>query len=295
MFSPRRPLREESESLIAQSQSDVAERAQTYLDASGRPVDAAWLRQMRGRATEEDVRAALASYQNGDGGFGQALEPDIAAPNSNPFAARIAMLLLLATKTAADAPISRRLAGWLDAAQGASGDWPFAQGVYQHPLAPWYAAWEFPSLNPALCLAGAATRLGIGSATMHQRVRDLADRLAKPEEIATASFYEILPLVEYFPWVDHPNREAFLVPLAAKIEADAGAGKYEDADHFFTHLGPASGDLAQRVSREVIDVQLDRLLAAQEVDGGWPSPYSPIWRSWTTATAVAVLRDFGRL
>lgn len=274
---------------------DVAERAQDYLAAYGRPVDAAWVRQMRGAASGDDVRAELEPYQNPDGGFGQAFEPDISAPDSNPFAARLAMQVLLAIETPADAPICQRLANWLQTAQDSSSDWPFVQGVYQHPLAPWFAAWTFPSLNPALCIGGAAARLGIGAPEMHERVRTLANRLAQPDEIANASFYNLLPYAEYFPWVDHPRREEFLASLAEKIAANARGDGYEDAEHFFTHLGPASGELARRVARAAIDAQLDRLQAAQEADGGWPTPYSLHWRSWSTATAVAILRDFGRL
>ncbi len=270
------------------------DRALAFLDAHGRPLELAWARHLIAGDARQSALDALAAYQNPDGGFGRALEPDIKAPDSQAFAARLAMHLLLSLGAAPDEPLVRRLEGWLDAAQHDDGDWHFPPGVREHDLAPWFAAWTFPSLNPALNLAGLATRLGIGSARLHKRVRSLADRLAATAEIQEGGFYQLLPYAEYFPWVDHPNREPVLAALSARIETDARAGAYDDAGHFFEHLGPPDGELARRLPPDVIAAQLDRLLAEQQPDGGWPSPYDPAWRSWATASALATLHAFDR-
>lgn len=252
------------------------------------------MRQIGAGGPREAVVEALIAYQNGDGGFGRGLEVDIAAPDSQPFAARLAMHVLISIGARADEPMVERLAGWLEREQGEDGDWRFPPGVYQHALAPWFAGWTFPSLNPALCLAGLATRLGIGSPTMFGRVRALVDRMASVEAIADGEFYTLLPYAEYFPWVEHPKREAYLAALVARIEQDGRTGAYADAGHFFEHAGPPKGAIAQRLAADVVEAQLDRLLGEQEADGGWPSPYNAAWRPWTTASNAATLRGYGR-
>lgn len=265
-----------------------------FLDTEGRPLDAAWAHLLVDDGDKDTVVAALASYQNSDGGFGKALEPDIAASVSQPFAARMAMQILSSLGEGSGGAMTDGLTEWLVRNQDEDGCWRLPPEVHDHALAPWFAGWTFPSLNPALCLSGWATRLGIGPSPMHERVRDLFDRTASLEEVAKGGFYELLPYVEYVPWVAHPRRDEYLEALAGRITEIATAGGYDDAGHFFAHLGPAGGPIAVMVSVDLVSDWLDRLGTEQEEDGGWPSPYAVHWRSWATATAVEVLRDYGR-
>ena len=270
------------------------DRALHFLDSHGRPVEVAWVRHVCADGPRGAVLDALAAYQNPDGGFGNALEPDIAAPDSQAFAARLAMQILITIGAGSDEVMLRHLGGWLETAQAEDGDWPFAPGVREHALAPWFAGWSFPSPNPALCLAGAATRLGIGSDRLHGRVVALFDRFASPEALAAGGFYDVLPYAEYVPWVHRPDREAFLAALVSKVTADVEAGAYADAGHFFEHVGPPDGPLANGLPPDLVAAQLDRLLGEQAADGGWPSPYNPVWRSWATAAAAVTLRSYGQ-
>lgn len=269
-------------------------QALLFLDTAGRPLDAAWAHFLVDEGGKDNVLAALAAYRNSDGGFGKALEPDIEAPVSQPFAVRMAMQILSSLGEGADGAMTDGLTGWLVRNQDEDGCWRLPPEVHDHALAPWFAGWTFPSLNPALCLSGLATRLGIGPALMHQRVRDLFDDLASLEEVAKGGFYELLPYVEYVPWVAHPRRDEYLEALASRITEIATAGGYDDAGHFFGHLGPANGPIAGMVSAELVSDWLDRLGEEQEQDGGWPSPYAHHWRSWATVSALEVLQDYGR-
>jgi hypothetical protein len=205
------------------------------------------------------------------------------------------MQIFLSIGATPDEPIVARLAGWLDAAQGEDGCWRLPSDANQHPLAPWFAGWTFPSLNPALCLAGYAARLGIGSPRLYERVRRLFADLASLEEIPSAEFYNLLPYVEYVPWVEAPDRDAYLDALAAAIESGHARGVYADAGHFFEHLGPAAGPLAARLPADLVVAELDRLSGEQADDGGWPSPYALHWRPWATASALATLDEHGRI
>ena len=50
----------------------------------GRYVEVTWWRYLFEHGSQEEAIAALAMYQNDDGGFGHGLEPDCANPASSP-------------------------------------------------------------------------------------------------------------------------------------------------------------------------------------------------------------------
>lgn len=271
------------------------ERALTFLISAERPVEASWARWLVEGGSLDEVYLVLRRYQNPDGGFGNGLEPDVGAPSSNPFAARLAMGVLCSVGAPSGQPGVADLERWLDAEQGEDGCWRLPADAKDHPLAPWFAGWTFPSLNPALCLGGYATRIGIGSERMHARLRDLFVQMASIEEVASAEFYALLPYVEYVPWVEVSEGDVFLDAIALALTNNLAKGGYEDAGHFFGHLGPADGPLAARLPAAVIEAQLDRLAGEQEADGSWPSPYAAHWRPWTTVEALMTLRQHRRL
>ncbi len=273
----------------------VVDRTIGFLETQGRPVELAWVRLIAGTGSIAEVIQALSAYQNEDGGFGQGLEVDIKAPDSQPFAARLAMQTMIDCGIGNTEPVAQRLAEWLEAEQGEDGCWRLPASVFEHPLAPWFAHWEFPSLNPALCLAGLASQLGIGSPRLFERVGQLLATIGDPAAAETGAFYDVLPYAEYFAWIDHPDREIYLTALAAGIARRVAAGEYEDAGHFFDHVGGPTSAIARRMAPEVIGDQLDRLLGEQEADGGWPTPYDPVWRAWFSARAISMLNAYGRL
>lgn len=268
-------------------------RALNYLREHGRAVDAAWLGVVLGEGAQDDLIQALEGFQNPDGGFGQAFEPDIASPLSQPFAVRLAMHVIESAVLPTTLPMVRSLETWLVDTQDTDGCWRLPPALSDHPLAPWFAGWTFPSLNPALCLAGARKRLKIGTVDTQERVVRLFDQFASPEEAETGEFYSVLPYAEYVPWVTELSDGPYLDALVRGIERRATSGEYEDAGHFFEHAGPATGPVAARLPEDLIREHLARLAAKQEEDGGWPTPYAPHWRSWSTASAVVSLRDYG--
>ncbi|HEV2108708.1 MAG TPA: prenyltransferase/squalene oxidase repeat-containing protein [Thermomicrobiales bacterium] len=270
------------------------DQALSYLDREGRSVDTAWARIATGKTGDPaEALEALAAYQNPNGGFGHGLEPDIAAPESNPFAARIALQILCDIGASPTEPVVKGLLGWLVANQEDDGGWRFSPEVYAHDLAPWFAGWTFPSLNPSLDLAGFVARLRLDAPELQQRTLALFRDLASLDTIGAGGFYDVLPFAEYTPWVDHPDRDAYLAAIIAHVATTAETGGYEDAGHFFEHAGPPHGLIARGLSPNLIAAQLARLREEQQPDGGWPTPYDVAWRSWTTARNAATLAAFG--
>lgn len=152
----------------------LVQPALAFLATQQHPLSEALVRYCWMDGPAADVISALAEYQNPDGGFGKRLEVDIRSPVSNPFAARLAMQVMLTIPLEASAGLNERLGNWLTENQAKDGDWHFGPGVYEEELAPWFAEWEFPSLNPAACcLAGTANLLGMAPPEMLGRVATL--------------------------------------------------------------------------------------------------------------------------
>jgi len=237
----------------------------------------------------QDVVDALTVYQNDDGGFGRNLEVDIKSLASNPFAARIAMGILLSLRDRPSSPMLEGLGTWLSKNQHEDGDWHFSDEVYQGELPPWFAAWEFPGLNPACCIAGLASQLGIATPEMLEEVAQLFADQANLGEASTGEFYNVLPYVEYLRGVDVSERDDWLEAVAGNIIRTVEEDKYADAGHFFEHAMGGGPDLVQRIPEALLSRQADRLLSEVDPDGGWPSPYDAEWRPILTASALTVL------
>lgn len=242
----------------------------------------------------EDVIDALRAYQNDDGGFGNGLEVDIAAPDSNPFAARLAMHVLLALEPRPTNAVETGLAGWLESSQAEDGDWHFSDATRAGALAPWFAGWTFPSLNPACCIAGLADRLGIATPTMLSRVANLFTARASETDLATGAFYDVLPYAEYIGSSSMPGRDRWVARVARAVTDTDARNGYSDPAHYFEHALGGGMVVLDHLSPERNVANASRMLDEQLEDGGWPSPYSDAWRPWQTAFTCVVLAALAR-
>jgi hypothetical protein len=263
----------------------LVEPALRFLETSGYPLGVSLVRHLWRDSPAQEVLDALSAYQNPDGGFGRGLEVDIKAPVSNPFATRLAMQVLLGLPPGAGREMRRAIARWLVANHHADGDWQFAPEVLEHDVAPWFAAWTFPSLNPACCLAGLANRLGVATPEMLSRVEGIFRRLGSIDEARNGAFYNVLPYVEYVAGIPFPERDAYVAAIAEGI----AAREYEDAGHFFDHALGGGRDVVAQIAGARLATEVDRLMSDVGSDGGWPTPYDPAWRPWATASALMTL------
>lgn len=268
-----------------QQAETIAMAALRFVEQREAALPAAMIRGLWLDGDTADVVTALSAYQNDDGGFGNRLEPDIHAPESNPFAARLAMQVMRTFPATDFGGIKAGLASWLQDNQAEDGDWHFSAATKAGFLQPWFAAWTFPSLNPACCIAGLATSLGIATPRMTARVAALFASMASVEASRTASFYELLPYVEYTLGVELP--EDYLEAIAANIAATGD--DYDDASHFFDMAMGGTPAITRRIPEELIARWADRMLKEPQDDGGWATPYDDAWRSWFTATNLTTL------
>lgn len=137
----------------------VYQSARAFIYRNARPIDLArWQYHFEGGSAQA-VLQALSAYQNGDGGFGHALEADCWNPASSPIQAWEATEILHAMGHPAEAQeIVEGLVRYLES--GADGDedgwYNSVSGNRDHPHAPWWEPQDQPAAsdNPTACLAG---------------------------------------------------------------------------------------------------------------------------------------------
>ncbi len=275
---------------------DAVTRAAGFFQQNGRDIDRARFAYHFGADSQADFLAVLSRYQNADGGFGQNLEVDIKAPDSNPFATELALLACLQADVPRDHPVLQQAVGFLEQTQDEDGGWRFGPGVYQHELAPWFASWQWPALNPSCTLAGLLAELGLGSAELHGRVAALFQRLARVADLAGNDFYAVRPYAYYFVAErPHPQRDLYRGGVVWWLIRQHIADKLVDNDHFFAYVRHPQTFTAQQIPAAIVAERLDRLVGEQAADGGWPSPYDQRWRGWVTLQNLLVLRAFGHI
>jgi len=115
-------------------------RARRFLMTQSRPLERALFGHRFEGATVEGVLDELARFQNEDGGFGRALEPDLRTPSSSALATGIGLQMLRELECPADHSMVRKAVAYLrttydDEVQG----WrAVASDTNSFPHAPWW-------------------------------------------------------------------------------------------------------------------------------------------------------------
>lgn len=160
------------------------QKAVNFIKQQGRPLEQALVAHMFENADLDVVLDALAKYQNPDGGFGHALEPDVRTPDSSVIATTIAFQLLRDLRVSDQHHLWRGASRYL----GSTYDhdkrlwWSVPSDVSKAPHAPWW--------NPA--------DPGGGSLTLNPRaeiVGYLFDTHHLPEQIPVPVREELLEAV----------------------------------------------------------------------------------------------------
>jgi len=135
------------------------ERAKAFIYKNARPLEMARWKFLFENGSKEDVLTILATYQNDDGGFGHALEPDCWNPNSSPIQTWCATRIVHEIKLEDQKhPIIQGILRYLSSGKDFDGHTWLAviKSNDDYPHAPW---WTFESgkaisYNPTASLAG---------------------------------------------------------------------------------------------------------------------------------------------
>ena len=139
------------------------DKASNFISTRGRPLEQAQFEFHFNNGSVEGVLAELGKFQNSDGGFGHAVEPDVRMPESSPFISSVAFQVISELDVPADHPIVQCGITYFKQAHNASiGGWdPTGPLANDYPRAPWWNYSEADGLldelkqsNPGAEIAG---------------------------------------------------------------------------------------------------------------------------------------------
>ncbi|SNS22225.1 hypothetical protein SAMN05443665_1001550 [Actinomadura meyerae] len=278
---------------------DALTRAEQFMLLNARLIDRhRFALHFRG-APGAPVVAALRPYENPDGGYGHALEPDLRGPGSQPVPAQHALQYLHEAGADTD-PAVDRVAGYLAGITRADGGVPFVlPTVRDTPHAPWWQTPDDPpgALNPTGTLAGMLHRAGSAHPWLGPATDFCWRHLDRPG--LNLGPYDVLAVLTF---LDHvPDRDRAEAAFSRHRDTLAAAAH---SDHQgILDFAPAPGGYGHRLfDHDAIEGRLDALIAAQADDGGWDVAFAgwtpltrPEWRGHTTVERLLTLRAYGRL
>ena len=256
-------------------------------------------------AGPDGVVRALRAHQNPDGGFGQALEPDLRTPTSQPGAVQH-VLEMLAQAGDFDEALVTDACDFLASITREDGGIPFVlPSATDHPRAPWWQPADESSLiqtaaNAAVLHEQRFAHPWLEGATAFCWARIDAGEISGAYDARYAvAFLDAAP--------DEPRAVAALERLRpllvgkGLVAVEPGQG----GDDAFTALdySPRPDSRSRRLwPADALEGHLDALAAGQADDGGWTVPWpewSPAatldWRGYLTVHALDTLRVNGRL
>ncbi len=294
------------------------QKAKTFVLDQGTELDQRRFEYHFESGSADAVLAALASYQNDDGGFGHSLEPDIRTPASSAIATTIVFQILREIRAPAGHALVRKGIEYFVATYDASRQvWPIVPPeVEETPHAPW---WNYDKVaetfgqflvNPRAEIVG----------YLHDYSDGVSPQLLKTSTASVLAHLDSLPddmdmndILCFMRLVETevlPNRDR----LWEKLTKVAVRGVARDAKEWTGYnlkplwlVSSPESPLADWLEDEV-QMNLDFEVEQQDEDGSW-SPnfswgdqYRETWptarREWQgriTVDNLKVLRNFGRI
>lgn len=249
------------------------------------------------------VTEAVEAYANDDGGYGNALEPDLRGPSSQPVPLERA--LEIHDEVHFFARIASRACDWLASVSNADGGVPFVlPSVNDGPHAPWWESNGESDVNPTAGIAGLLHKRGFWRAPWVARATDYCfAALEELDHVGPDDAISVLTFLEHVP--DRARADAVFARLSERILNELVAIDPATEGYVKTPLdyAPHPEALARRLFDDAtMERHLDALEAKQADDGGWPITWEPPsaaavseWRGVWTFKALSVLRAYGRL
>lgn len=288
---------------------DVLARARTFLYENARLLDRRRYEFWFEGGSKEAVIAALRAYQNPDGGFGNALEPDMRCPYSQPAATEMA-LMVMDEIGLFDPEVLDGIIRYLRDITLPDGGLPSVfKSASEYPHAPWWEAErdDEPSINPTgnviAILYKQQVRTDIFGEEWFRKNEAYIWRLFENEQ--PEGYYDG---VNWLAFLQHtPDREraeryrpmidAWLA-RPGTIERDADASGFV---HKVLDWAPHPDRYAAKfVTEAEVKAHLRALVREQREDGGWPINWETVspgaeaeWRGWLTVERLKTLRAYG--
>jgi hypothetical protein len=248
------------------------------------------------------VLSALHAYQNEDGGFGNALEPDIRCPDSQPVPTQHALEVLDTTEF--DELMVQGICDFLLSITTEEGGVPFVlPSVRDYPHAPWWNTEDNPpaSLNPTAILCGVLHKHEVHHAWLERATEYCWQKIPGISPTDQHEMGCVLAFLRYVPQRERAEKEMKRLSehlLSSGLVAEAGTAGYVRKA---LDWAPYPDDpLRVHFSEQEIRANLEDIVASQQEDGGWGISWTPVspgceleWRGWVTLNALRILRANG--
>lgn len=280
--------------------------ARDFVALHARLLDRVRLAHLLGDSSADAVLRALAGHANDDGGFGQALEPDLRTPASQPLAV-LGALEVIEEVDAGDHPLATGALDWLATVANPDGGIPFTTaGAADGPHAPFLPTADGgpSSFHMTAAVTSVAQRLAAGRA--HPWTAAAAAYCWEHLPQDGSSAYEVRYALAFLDSAEDRERaDAALADFGAFVPRDRGlpvAGGTADEVLPLTVLTPRPDRPVRALfDPAAVDAALDALAGEQREDGGWEFD----WLHWhpvvahetrgrVTVEAIKLLRANGR-
>ncbi|MEM8875609.1 MAG: hypothetical protein AAGD32_15290 [Planctomycetota bacterium] len=294
------------------------ERASGYIRGHARRIDREAFDVFFGGGEPGVVADALAEYQNEDGGFGHAIEPDFRLPDSTATATTVAFQFLIDADVQPTHEVVRRGVAYLLRTydEGARSWRPTAPAVAEHPRARWWEdvppivyapnaeGWGNPNIEAIGCLSfyGALVDKVFLNARADESIRWI-------EEAETMEAHELLCALRFSEWFRGQlpaTVERQLVAIATKT-ARLDPTQWSEYSAQPVWFARRPGTAMAGAFGDSLEANLDFVIEQQRADGSWRpmwrwGRYEDVWstaeREWSghlTLQNLKLLAAFGRI
>lgn len=279
------------------------EKAVRYIWANARLLERRVFEHAFFGGSAGDVVHSLRAYQNEDGGFGHALEPDLRAPDSQPLFAEFGLRTLYEARiqdASLASSVCRYIAQHADLKRGIATITTTSQ---HYPRADHWnnADAEQPSFSRLTGLVGLLNWQGIQDAWLDKAVDVCLQHIAAEKYEDSHTILTAFCLLESLPQTEEIRRLydklADELMNARFVRLDAASQGYGLTPLDFA---PAADSYCRPIFTDsVIEEHLQALAAEQEEDGSWPIQWQPPselarleWRAYRTVKSLITFKSY---
>lgn len=276
-------------------------KAQTFMYRNARPLDLARFQYHFENGSKEAVMRVLAHYQNDDGGFGHAMEPDCWNPNSTPLHSNTAGEIIRQIDfNDAEHPVIQKLLKWYASGEHFNGKiWTIAvESNNYYPHAPWWHTESGSSChadyNGTAQIAGFIVRYAEENSRLFQlgvRIANEAICALSPDEIMdmhTCACY--LRMAELF---ENANAEKYIPfdELKQKLHKSVHKLIETDISKWSNYACLPSSFITSNESeyysenKDIADYECEHIINTQLPDGSWNITWG--WEDYPEEWAIS--------
>ena len=285
--------------------TQILESAQTFIFSNARLLERRLFACLFKGGDPQRVLSTLRAYQNEDGGFGNALEPDKRTANSQPIDQEFALRVL--DDIGFDTPMALQICNFLETIT-VDGGVPFVlPTVRDAPRADWWNTdTDDPpaSINPTASMAGLLHKYNVRHPWLERATDFCWQQIGHSQNPSGNDLLCIILFLEHVP--DRARAERVFDQISAQL-LEGGQITYDPqaSGYVFMPLeyAPSPDSLCRRLFEDgTIQTHLEALARRQQADGGWPISWPAVspaceleYRGIVTIRALQTLKAYDYL